>query len=261
MNFLHRFCFAVLSTLLVSPVAYAGYVEVTVNGQSGPWNWTPSGLNSAYAYGPETQDFLPPTVVNLASIGTGPGSDLFILYKGGLTSAFGGQPSVDQAGYVGSIFKDDVLGSSGQLFPSNYMPGNWGGNQEFNGNPVADPGNYGIFLQALVAAITDNNGDVLNAFPIGYVIPVSDGQGGYQQGYVFGISFQIQDANAAYLQLGMNDDIFSDNTGSLQVCVASNQAGIDACLNPVSTVPEPSTLLLLAGVCLGLPWLRRSRRI
>lgn len=256
------------TALLLSSAAHAGFVEVTVDARSGPWNWTSGGLNSALAYGPAVQDFSAPTVIDLASIGSGPGNSLYILYKSGLTDAFGGPPSVDQAGYVGSPFKDDALGSSGDPFPSLHMPSNWGINQEFPaGTPVTDPENYGVFLQALVGALTDASGAVLdNPFPIGSVIPVDDGLGGYAQGFVIGISFGVSNANAVNLQLGFNDDTFFDNTGALQVCVASSQADMDACIaGTASTVPEidavtgTGALTLLAGA-LTLAGERRRRR-
>lgn len=239
---------AVTAFLVITTNAFASPLEVTVDARSGPWNWAAGGLNDNYRYGPSAQDFLAPTVINLASIGSGAGNNLFILYKSGLTSAFGGTPYVDQAGHVGSPFKDDALGSSGFPFPSFHMPGSWGVNQlnPQDNSPVSDPENYGIFLNGLVAALTDANGTVLNPFPVGYVIPVDDGNGGYTQGFVFGLSFGISDPNAVNLQLGFNDDLFADNTGSLQVCVGSSQADIDSCINGTVTVPEPSSVLLFA---------------
>jgi hypothetical protein len=232
--------------------AQASVVEVTVLGTAGPWNWATGGLNSALNYGPASQDFTAPTTINLFSaLGLSPGDSVFILYKSGLTSAFGVPfTDVNQNGYVGSISKDDALGSSDEPLPSMYMPIFWGINSVDPGNA----GSYGVFLQALVAAITDSGGGVLFPFPIGGVFAV--GCPTCVQGFGIGISFNIP-AGGALLQLGFNDDIFGDNTGSQQVCVGSTSAEVEAC---ASSVPEPGTLVLVGAGLLGLGVLLRRRK-
>jgi hypothetical protein len=267
---------AILAGLGFAASAGAGAVEVTVPATAGPWNWN-ANLNAGFAYGPAQQDFSPPITISFASIGTGAGGDLFITYRSGLTSSFlNVPPTVDQAGYVGSIFKDDVIGSSGEPLPSGYMSPEWGANL-INGlnPPPSQPlsaGDYGIFLNALVGALVDATGAIVgNPFPIGYVIPVPDqnSPSGYSQGYVFGISFGLPaNTTAVALQLGINDDIFGfganspspgDNTGALQICVGSDQRSQDACLSPAA-VPEPESLALGSLALLAMVLAGRARR-
>jgi hypothetical protein len=246
-----------LAALLSSSIpAHAGAVELTVDGKAMPWDWVGGGLNTSRQFG--IQDGVAAASVDLSTLGIAPGGNVFIFYKSGLTSAFGGSgPTVNNNGYVGSPFKDDVPGSSGLLFPSFYDPSTWGVNQTFNGNPVADPSLYGNFLNSLMGAVTDANGEVLQVLSIGRVIPIDFGNG-EQQGFVIGISFQAP-ANAARLQLGMNDDIFFDNTGALQVCVASTDREVQACRDSVGQVSEPAPLMALLA---ALPawWVARRRK-
>jgi hypothetical protein len=61
-------------------------------------------------------------------------------------------------------------------------------------------------------------------------------------------------AGATQLQLGINDDIFIDNVGSLSVQVNGPSA--------TSAIPEPSTLIvwsLLGGIAIGLGWWRKLK--
>ena len=107
--------------------ARASAFDVNVLATAGPWNWSQGGLNGAFNYGPTPQDFTAPAAVTLASLGLSAGDTIYVQYKDGLTNSFGPGPlTVDNNGYVGSIFKDNVLGSSGQPFPSNYLMSDWG---------------------------------------------------------------------------------------------------------------------------------------
>lgn len=215
----------------------------TVDGTSNPWNWTKGGLNDAFQFG--AQDGTGPTIASFAAAGITAGGSWAVVYKSGVTSAFGGAPpSVNNNGYVGSIFKDDDPGSSGNYFPGHYMPTEWN----------SDPG-AGLFLNALVGAFTDDNGQIIgNPFSVGTVF-----FDGANYSFLIGVGGNPTPAGATRIQLGLNDDIFSDNSGSLDVCVGEN---FDACANATAAVPEPSSwALMLAGFGLAGAIMRRREKV
>ena len=229
-----------LALALGAALPASAAVTVTVNGQARPWDWVKGGLNDSLQFG--IQDGVGPAVATFASAGISAGGSFAVVYKSGLTSAFGGTPTVDQNGYVGSIFKDDDPGSSGNFFPSHYMPTLWS----------SDPG-AGVFLNALVFAFTDASGKVLGG-PDAMEVQ-TDGFGGFvfvsaKSGFV--------PAGATQIQLGLNDDIFGDNTGALRVCVGADVA---ACSFSSGGVPEPATwAMMIGGLGLAGVALRRRRR-
>ncbi len=226
------------SVSLAASAHAASFAVVTVQGTDMPWVWVDGGQNDAFKFG--DQDGTGPATFNFSSLGIGAGGSYGLLWVGGLTSAFGGPPTVDNGGYAGSVFKNDDPGSSGNYFPSLYLGGDYG--------TLPDSG---VFLNALVGAFTDGSGNVLNPFSLGTY---------YDDGSkLIGISGNLGSGVTA-VQFGMNDDIFSDNTGSLSVCV---DAGDGTCFahfyggsNPV---PEPTTwALMIVGLgSLGMAMRRR----
>jgi hypothetical protein len=203
-------------SLLTAGAASAS--TVTVLGTAGPWDPTIAG-NPAYG----TADQTAATVVSVNV-----GDNITITYLSGLTSAFiGVPPSVDAAGYVGSGFGSGLglsgIGSSGNFFPSNAI----------------DPTNSGppIYLAALIGDFVDASGVVIGT-------PFAPGDG------PFAITAP---SGAVALQLGLNDDIFSDNTGALQIDVTGSTV--------VSGVPEPSTwaMMILGFVGIGAMTYRRRK--
>ncbi len=191
-----KFWRLLLGALFTASMAAAGAAlasVVSVNALSGPWDPTIPG-NPTYDDG----SHLPPT--NLA---VNPGDNIAITYLSGLTSAFSDlPPTVDALGYVGGVYGSGTdcagspctgIGSAGHPFPSFLI----------------DPTNTGpqIALYALIGDFVDSSGSVLVAFaagngPFSIVVP----------------------AGAVTLQLGVNDDFFSDNTGALNINVTGSTA-------------------------------------
>jgi hypothetical protein len=179
---------------------------VFVSAFAGPWD-NSANPSSSYGVGDNTA----PVVLALDGA-----TSVTISYVDGLVSAFGGaDPSVDALGYVDGAFGSGVgltgIGSSGEPFPSFSI----------------DPTNTGpdIWLAALIGTFTDSSGVIVGT-------PFAPGDGPFTVAVPGG---------AAFLSLGVNDDIFSDNSGGWDIKVA----GIGA------AAPEPSTwammLLGLAG--------------
>jgi hypothetical protein len=193
---------------------------VFVSAFAGPWN---NATNPSMVYG--VGDNTSPVVLAL-----GGATSITISYVDGLVSAFGGaNPSVDALGYVGSNFGSGMglsgLGSSGTPFPSFFI----------------DPNNTGpdIFLAALIGAFTNSSGVIVGT-------PFAPGDGPFVVAVPTG---------ATFLSLGVNDDIFSDNSGGWDI----NVAGIGA------ATPEPSTwammLLGLGGLGLARYWASRKAAV
>lgn len=243
---------------LTAAAANASFQIVNVDAKSGPWSWVDGGLNSDFQYGLGANgsdgipDYADPARVRLSDLGINPGDSIYLTFLDGQTSAFGDDPltnGVNNNGYVGSVFKDSELGASDQVFPSFYLPGDYGSAQS-----ASFPELYGNFLQALLSSITDDQGTILRIFSLGSVIATDDNGG---QGFVFGVSFAVPD-NAAYVQFGFNDDIFSDNTGSLNVCVSSAD---DQCVAGPAAVPVPGAIWLFGSALLGgFSFCRKQKR-
>lgn len=217
MSFSNRVNYSRILRVVLLPAALAfslqaASVAVTVDSQAMPWLWDTVSLNTTRPFG--LQDGTLPTVVDSSSgISFAPGGTLTITYLSGLTSAFFGRPpEVDGQGYgpnPPSPFEfdaNDNPGSSGQPQPSLYM------------SP------YPIYLNTLVGTFADSSGNI-----VGTPFAVFNGPASV-----------LVPLGASRLQLGINDDIFADNTGSLDVNVAGP-----------NVVPEPSSFLLLGSSILA----------
>lgn len=209
---------AVLVCAGVAAPAFAGSVTVPVfvSGLDGPWSYVNGGLNTNYQYG--VGDELAPAVISGASgLTFAAGSDITITYVSGTETAGPGWPVVDAAGDTGYEF-DSGPGSSGTYGPASYM----------------DPSTYPIYLSELVGTFADSSGDIVGT-------PFAIGDGPFKI---------VVPTGATQLELGINDDIYSDNTGGFNVDVAGTG---------VSPIPEPGSFLLLGTGILSMAGMLRRK--
>jgi hypothetical protein len=184
---------------------------VFVSASAGPWD---SAANPSMPY-TVGDNISSPVVLSLDGA-----TSITISYVGGLASVLpgAGVPSVDAVGFVGVPFGSGTgltgIGFSDTPLPSFYI----------------DPTNTGpnIWIGALIGTFTDSSGVIVGT-------PFAPGNGPFTAPVPGGASF---------LSLGVNDNIFSDNSGGWDIKVA--EFG--------SPVPEPSTwammLLGLGGLSL-----------
>jgi hypothetical protein len=161
-------------------------VTRTVDGQSGPWDWVGGGLNTSFEYG--TNDQLSPLVVSAADGFTfSAGATLDVNYLSGTVSAeVGVFPFTDANGDVNFQANDN---NSNGYFPSLYM----------------SHSQYPVNQTELVGTFADNSGAIVGLpFNVGNsaVLTIPSG--------------------ATRLQLGANDTVFSDNSGSWQIQISGS---------------------------------------
>lgn len=229
-----------IAATVVAAVFFVFEAQATpysVSGTSGPWDANLAG-NPHYS-----DDAGAPL-----RLGVTPGSTITIQYIDGLTASFCvGCNIYDARGAIGSIFGSGD-GFTGQGFSGNFFPSH-----------TIDPGNTGvppIYLNALTGAFVDNNGLLLQAFapipgdnntpdpPNPDIVPAS----------LYAVYSFVVPAGAAYLQLGVNDDIFTDNSGALNLDITG--------VTPLAETPLPGALPLFASGlgALGLVAHRRRRK-
>ena len=158
-------------------------VTKTVSALDGPWDQT---INTSMVYATAGEDPLP-LKITLSTYGIVPGSFIALECISG-TSNGGGLPNSGCAG-----LNDDGYGPTNNVFQpacGTYYP-----------SAYVDPTNYPIYLMQVIGAFATSAGVV-----VGLPFPLSPQ-----------VEFVSVPAGAEVLQLGFDDCLFSDNSGSLRV--------------------------------------------
>jgi len=204
------------SAVALAASAQAATTVVTVDSHEGPWE---QSANPSLYYGTIPNDNTAPAIVS-TGFDFSAGGEFTITYLSGVTANGLGGSSYDANGQqsyeIGAGYHYD--GTSGQPFPGDYT----------SQNPT--------YLSQLIGAFANSSGVVVG-------VPFALGDA---------TTIEVAPVGATQLLLGVNDDIYSDNSGSLLVQVSGPSA--------VSAAPEPGAwLLMMLGVgAIGLV-LRRAK--
>lgn len=204
-----KFLFVVAALAAMGSTASA--VTVTVTGQTQPWDPI---LNSGASFG--ANDGLAPTSVDASDgLNFSEGAVLYVEALSGETKAWPAGAWVDANGYL-TYAANFGKGASGNFFPSKYF----------------DFATYPSYLNALIGTFADASGVIVGT------------------PFEIGLSKQlIVPTGAVQLLMGVNDDLFADNSGALTVSVTNT---------PLAAVPVPASLPLLLG-SVSLLALRRRK--
>jgi hypothetical protein len=214
-------CIAIFSSLaLINPAVAATITTTTiVSGTEMPWNWVSGGLNTSDQFGVNNG-----TAPDVISVSNGfdftAGDVLTLTYLTGMVSVGPPFPNTNANGDTAAAV-DNGTGSTGKVFPSFYM----------------NPATYPINLGELVGTFANSSGAIVGT-------PFAVGNGPTTLTIPVG---------ATRLQLGVNDDFFSDNTGSWSIQVSGPGS-------VVSGVPEPNGVVLCGFGLVLLAFVLHRRR-
>jgi hypothetical protein len=177
-----RIFFVSMAVALMGLSNHAMAKDFTVKVAGTAMPWTIKKVNPNLPFG--KNDGTPPATnpdLHLTA-----GTALKITATGSTTTVAGGggfDPNGQQA-----FICNDQLGGSGMPFPSMYM----------------NHGFYPVHLNELAAVFTDAKGKIVKSpFPIGSQMTITVPEG------------------AVFIQFGLNDDIYADNTGEIDVVIST----------------------------------------
>jgi len=206
-----------IAAAIAAPPVTATTIFLPVAGNAGAWDPI---LNAGFDYGVHDQGSA--SIVNAGTgISFASGGDITIQYFSGSAAIGVGYASTDARG--NTLYPFDNSPSSNGVAPSFYM------------NHLS----YPIYSGELVGTFTDALGIIVGT-------PFAIGLGPVSVTVPNGVS---------RLQLGINDNLFADNSGSFTVRVSS----LDLTAPTLVAVPEPASLLLFASGVAGIMMARWHR--
>ena len=183
--------------------------------------WEPS-LNPSYS-------FLNPSATAPAAVTAGlnftAGGLIEITYVGGSDQTSPGEPFVDGVGYTFDEWDSTQPNGISGGTPADHIP--------------STP----IYLQEVVGTFTDGAGDI-----VGTPFVVGDG------------TTVTVPVGASALQLGINDNYFTDNIDASAEQGGPLQFSVSNVGNETTQTPEPGTFALVGGALLAIGY-RRSKRL
>ena len=207
-----------IAAAIAAPPATAATIFLPVAGNAGPWDPI---LNAGFDYGVHDQGSA--SIVNAGTgISFASGGNITIQYFSGSAAVGVGYALTDARG--NTAFPFDNFPNPNGFAPSFYI------------NHLS----YPVYSGELVGTFTDALGIIVGT-------PFAIGLGPVSVTVPNGVS---------RLQLGINDNLFADNSGSFTVQVSS----LDLTAPLLVGVPEPASLLLFASGVAGIVMARWPRR-
>ncbi|HUB24222.1 MAG TPA: PEP-CTERM sorting domain-containing protein [Tepidisphaeraceae bacterium] len=177
----------IASVLVFAPASFA-QVDVTVNGDQGPWLVTGT-LNAAYPYNQtfDNNEAAPTVVTSSSQVSIDPGQVVSINYVSGTVSVQPGTyPYTNSGGNTAIPENNSVV--YGSNWPSYWIPA----------------AQYPVYSTELIATFADASGAIVGT------------------PFAAGLSDTVTvPAGATQLQLGVNDTNYSDNAGSWTIGVSN----------------------------------------
>jgi hypothetical protein len=207
---------AILCLHICAAAGFGASVTVTVQSTAGPWDPT---VNSSYPYGTGEDA---PTVVTGDGFDFSAGQLFTITYVSGAVSLSPSYPTNDADGLTQAPFvpANNAPDAGFGVAPSYYV----------------DPSQYPVYYGELIGTFADSGGDI-----VGMPFAVGDS------------ATVTAPAGATELLLGVNDNLYTDNSGSWQINVSQTSAV------PLPSAAYSSSALFACLAIFGIFHKRRHR--